>query len=78
MPVRMLENLLPKYIRGASGPNAKVAHRLQVGELSTVFYIYLRDLNAYNCTISDFLPCSCMYSYRQSLKLCIFSTSHVY
>ncbi|XDV31269.1 hypothetical protein PO909_033991, partial [Leuciscus waleckii] len=26
----MLENLLPKYIRGTSGPNAKVAHRLQV------------------------------------------------
>ncbi|XP_039538846.1 LOW QUALITY PROTEIN: piezo-type mechanosensitive ion channel component 2 [Pimephales promelas] len=30
IPVRMLENLLPKYIRGTSGPNAKVAHRLQV------------------------------------------------
>nr|XP_055071604.1 piezo-type mechanosensitive ion channel component 2 isoform X1 [Misgurnus anguillicaudatus] len=26
----MLENLLPKYIRGSSGPNAKVARRLQV------------------------------------------------
>ncbi|XP_056321992.1 LOW QUALITY PROTEIN: piezo-type mechanosensitive ion channel component 2 [Danio aesculapii] len=30
LSVRLLENLLPKYIRGASGPNAKVAHRLQV------------------------------------------------
>ncbi|XP_052003940.1 piezo-type mechanosensitive ion channel component 2 [Xyrauchen texanus] len=26
----MLENLLPKYIRGTSSPDAKVAHRLQV------------------------------------------------
>ncbi|KAF4109184.1 hypothetical protein G5714_010257 [Onychostoma macrolepis] len=26
----LLVNLLPKYIRGTSGPNAKVAHRLQV------------------------------------------------
>lgn len=36
MSVRLLENLLPKYIRGTSGPNAKVAHRLKVGELSTL------------------------------------------
>ncbi|TRY91672.1 hypothetical protein DNTS_003333 [Danionella cerebrum] len=33
----LLENLLPKYVRGASGASAKVAHRLRVGESQRSF-----------------------------------------
>lgn len=29
---RIIKNLMPKYIRGPSGPEAKMAHRLNVGK----------------------------------------------
>uniref|UniRef100_A0A8C2BC36 Piezo non-specific cation channel R-Ras-binding domain-containing protein n=1 Tax=Cyprinus carpio TaxID=7962 RepID=A0A8C2BC36_CYPCA len=60
--LRLMENLLPKYIRGTSGPNAKVAHRLQVGELLNLSFL-LCSLR----TSSDFLLCSWLYSSRQCI-----------
>uniref|UniRef100_A0A8C1PE97 Piezo-type mechanosensitive ion channel component n=1 Tax=Cyprinus carpio TaxID=7962 RepID=A0A8C1PE97_CYPCA len=43
--LRLMENLLPKYIRGTSGPNAKVAHRLQVGDLDDLHLQFFRPLS---------------------------------